>query len=220
MGEERVELVVMGLSFNQIRDGAYALMLAEVNGPYRIPVVIGAAEAQAIAVKLENIITPRPLTHDLFSSMGQSFGIRLIEVFIYNFEDGIFSATLLMENNSGERVEIDSRTSDAIAIAMRMQAPIYTTRDILVRTGFILEKTGPGKGKARGHSASGLQVEIEWKEDGSNEIEDRILGHSTSLEDLDIEDLQKKMREAVENEDYETAARIREIIKDKETDKS
>lgn len=218
MEEGRVKLKVMGLSYNQIHDGAYALMLAEVNGPYRIPIVIGAAEAQSIAVVLEGVNTPRPLTHDLFTAIGHVFGIRPAEVFIYSFEDGIFASTITFENENGDRAEIDSRTSDAIAIALRTNAPIYTTRDILERTGFILEKHGPGTGKASGHSASGMHVEIEWNEDGSNEIEEEILGIQTpSYENLELEELYELLARAVDSEDYETAKEIKDIIDRKST---
>lgn len=201
----------MGLSYNQIRDGAYALMLAEVNGPYRIPVVIGAMEAQAIAVVLENVTTPRPLTHDLLTSIVSSFGICLKEVFIHSFEDGIFSANLTFElMPCGPTVTVDSRTSDAIAIALRLNSPIYTTREILETTGFILEKEiGPGLGKASGHNADGLRVEIEWSETDSN-IEDEIF--RSNMSDLPIEALEERMNNAVANEDYETAAEIKQII--------
>ncbi len=99
--EDRVKLTVLGLSYNQLQSGAFALLLAQVDGPYRIPVVIGAAEAQSIAIRLESITTPRPLTHDLFMSFAQAFGIRLREVFIYKFEDGIFSSELTFTD--GER---------------------------------------------------------------------------------------------------------------------
>ena len=125
--ENRVRLKVMGLSYSQIQTGAYALILAQVGGPIRIPVVIGAAEAQSIALKMESITPPRPMTHDLFVSFAHAFGVKLTEVFIYKFEDGIFSSELTFSD--GERtISIDSRTSDAIAIAMRTGAPIYTTK--------------------------------------------------------------------------------------------
>ena len=215
MEGERIKLIVMGLSYNQIRDGAYALMLAQAGGPYRIPVIIGAAEAQAIAVNLQRVVTPRPLTHDLFSVMGHAFGIRLVEVNIYKFEDGVFASRMAFENQNGERVEIDSRTSDAIAIALRMGAPIYTNRELLEATGFILEKKGPGTGKASGHNADGLHVEIEWDEDGSNELEEEILGTPENLEELPVEELTERMNRAVENEDYELAAELKRIIESK-----
>lgn len=216
MEEDRVRLTVMGLSYNQIHDGAYALMLAEVNGPYRIPIVIGAAEAQAIAVVLEHVVMPRPLTHDLFKSVTQIFGIRATEVFIYSFEDGIFSSTITFENENGDVVKTDSRTSDAIAIALRENTPIYTTREILEQTGFILQKHGPGTGKATGHSASGIHIEIEWTEDGSNEIaDDGSADGSMNLEDLPTEQLLEMFNDAVATENYETAKELKEILEKK-----
>ena len=133
--DDRIRLKVMGLSYSQIQTGAYALILAQVGGPYRIPVVIGAAEAQSIAIKMESITPPRPMTHDIFVSFAHAFGVKLIEVFIYRFEDGIFSSEMTFSD--GDRtISIDSRTSDAIAIAMRTGAPIFTTPEILNETGF------------------------------------------------------------------------------------
>lgn len=138
--DKRIRLYVLDLSFSQLQSGAYALVLAEEDGPRRIPVVIGAAEAQAIAISLEGIRTPRPLTHDLFVSFAHAFGVSLTEVYIYRFEDGIFSSELTFSD--GERtIRIDARTSDAISIAMRTRAPIYTTEDIIQRTGFIIDDT-------------------------------------------------------------------------------
>lgn len=136
--DDRIRLKVMGLSYSQIQTGAYALILAQVGGPYRIPVVIGAAEAQSIAIKMESITPPRPMTHDIFVSFAHAFGVKLVEVFIYRFEDGIFSSEMTFSD--GERtITIDSRTSDAIAIAMRTGAPIFTTPEILDETGFEME---------------------------------------------------------------------------------
>ena len=137
--DNRIQLKVLGISYSQIQTGAYALILAQIDGPYRIPVVIGATEAQSIAIRMENIIPPRPMTHDLFVSFAHAFGVKLKEVFIYKFEDGIFSSELTFSD--GERqIVLDSRTSDAIGIAMRSKAPIYTTREIIDETGFIMEE--------------------------------------------------------------------------------
>ncbi len=137
--DNRIQLKVLGISYSQIQTGAYALILAQIDGPYRIPVVIGATEAQSIAIRMENIIPPRPMTHDLFVSFAHAFGVKLKEVFIYKFEDGIFSSELTFSD--GERqIVLDSRTSDAIGIAMRSKAPIYTTREIIDETGFIIEE--------------------------------------------------------------------------------
>lgn len=132
--ENRVRLEVLGITYNQIQNGAYVLVLAEMDGPRRIPIVIGTAEAQSIVMRLGNKIPPRPMTHDLFVSFAHGFGVRLVEVFIYSFKDGIFASELLFDD--GERqMRIDSRTSDAIAIALRTQSPIYTTPEILAEAG-------------------------------------------------------------------------------------
>lgn len=140
--ENRVRLEVLGITYNQIQNGAYVLVLAEMDGPRRIPIVIGTAEAQSIVMRLGNKIPPRPMTHDLFVCFAHGFGVRLVEVFIYSFKDGIFASELLFDD--GERqMRIDSRTSDAIAIALRTQSPIYTTPEILAEAGFIIEESEP-----------------------------------------------------------------------------
>lgn len=200
---ERVKLNVLGLSYNALQSGAYALLLAEENGPFRIPVVIGPAEAQAIATRMEGVTPPRPLTHDLFMSFTQAFGIRLREVFIYKYEDGVFSAELTFDD--GERqVVLDARTSDAIAIAMRCKAPIWTTREIVDQTGFIIE---------------GDPTVTE----GSSEHEDNpVIMVEEAAEDIDperlaVEELEKMLARHIAEENYEEAARISEIIKRKKS---
>ena len=196
----RVRLKVMGLSYSQIQAGAYALILAQAGGAYRIPVVIGAAEAQSIALKMEGITPPRPMTHDIFESFAHAFGVKLTEVFIYKFEDGIFSSEMTFSD--GDRtVTIDSRTSDAIAIAMRTGAPIYTTEAILDETGF----------------------EMEVKEDGGDETEegddtadsDVAIPSGPRLENYAIEELEKTLSKLIEREEYEEAARVAAILKAK-----
>ena len=196
--ENRVRLKVMGLSYSQIQTGAYALILAQGGGPIRIPVVIGAAEAQSIALKMESITPPRPMTHDLFVSFAHAFGVKLTEVFIYKFEDGIFSSELTFSD--GERtISIDSRTSDAIAIAMRTGAPIYTTQAILSETGFEMEITeeAPDDGASSADEA-----------DDDNRSEPK-------LENYTIEELEKTLARLIDREEYEEAARVSEILKRK-----
>ncbi|MDE5904364.1 bifunctional nuclease family protein [Duncaniella sp.] len=200
--ENRVRLKVMGLSYSQIQSGAYALILAQVGGPMRIPVVIGAAEAQSIAMKMESITPPRPMTHDLFVSFAHAFGVKLTEVFIYKFEDGIFSSEITFSD--GDRtVTIDSRTSDAIAIAMRTGAPIYTTLDILDATGFEME------------------IADESSDDGDDDAsalgdEEASGSHSEpKLENYAIEELERTLARHIEREEYEEAARVAEILKRK-----
>lgn len=196
--DDRIRLKVMGLSYSQIQTGAYALILAQVGGPYRIPVVIGAAEAQSIAIKIESITPPRPMTHDIFVSFAHAFGVKLVEVFIYRFEDGIFSSEMTFSD--GERtITIDSRTSDAIAIAMRTGAPIFTTPEILDETGFEMEIKEEGDSD----EDSGLEP---MDEDGIRE---------PKLENYAIEELEKTLQKLIDNEEYEEAARVAEILKRK-----
>lgn len=194
--DQRVRLNVLGLSYNQLQSGAFALLLAQEDGPYRIPVVIGAAEAQSIAIRLEGIIPPRPLTHDLFVSFAQAFGIRLKEVFIYKFEDGIFHSELTFADADGTRqIVLDARTSDAIAIAMRTGAPILTTPAILEETGFILDD-------ARAENAAA--------EDTAESRSDE-----PRPENLAVEELEKMLARLIDDENYEEAARINQILKQK-----
>ncbi|MDE6461624.1 MAG: bifunctional nuclease family protein [Muribaculaceae bacterium] len=182
MSATRIRLKVLGLSIGQIRQGAYALILAQADGPIRIPVVIGVPEANAIAARLDqSAASRRPMVHDLFSTMTHAFGIALQEVFIYKFEDGVFYSELRFTDGE-RRVNIDSRTSDAIAIAMRTGAPIYTTPEILQECGFVLENEPTTQPNA-----------------------------ATDNEPTE-EQLRQMLDEAVKAENYEEAARINSLI--------
>lgn len=136
--DTKIKLRVQGLTNSQIQSGAYALILAEEEGARRIPIIVGTSEAQSIAIALEHITPPRPLTHDLFVTFAQAFGIQLREVFIYKFEDGVFYSELLFDDGITQ-VRLDSRTSDAIAIALRVKCDIYTTDQIVAECGVVLE---------------------------------------------------------------------------------
>lgn len=205
-GTSRVRLRVLGISYSQIQNGAYALILAQVGGPYRIPVVIGASEAQAIALKMEGIVPPRPLTHDLFTGLGRAFGIELVEVFIYRFEDGVFYSEMTFTD--GDRtVSLDSRTSDAVAVAMRSGAPIYTTTEILAETGFELEELSAD-------AADGEAGEL--RSDDSLEDDSVKAVRAPKLENYTVEELKRTLAKLIDNEEYEEAARVAEIIKRKE----
>lgn len=200
--EERVRLRVMGISYSPLQSGAFALILAQENGPYRIPVVIGAAEAQSIAIKIEDVIPPRPMTHDLFCSFAHAFGVTLKDVFIYKFEDGIFSSELTFSD--GERqVVLDSRTSDAIAIAIRTQAPIYTTMAIVKETGTIFNDQDDDDGS----DISGGQ-DKKTEEPGRQE---------PKLENYAIEELERTLSRLIDEENYEEAARVNEILNRKKS---
>ena len=201
----RVKLKVLGLSYNQLQNGAFALLLAEENGPYRIPVVIGPAEAQSIAIRMEGVTPPRPLTHDLFMSFAQAFGVRLREVFIYKFEDGVFSAELTFDD--GERqIVLDSRTSDAIAIAMRCRAPIWTTREIIDAAGFIIEGDP---------TVSSTNTDKASDEDNKPLIMVEEENSDPDPERYAVVELEKMLARLIADEKYEEAARISEIIKRK-----
>ncbi len=200
--QQRIPLKVMGLSYTQIQQGAYALILQQVGGPYRIPVVIGAAEAQSIAVRMEHIVPPRPLTHDLFTSFAHAFGIKMTEVFIYKFEDGIFSSELTFSD--GDRtVSLDARTSDAIAIAMRTHAPIFTTPDILHETGFIIED-----------DPNNIPADA-----AETDSADMYASDEPRLENYTIEELERTLKRLISEENYEEAAKVSDIIKKKRADR-
>lgn len=191
--KERVRLQVLGISYSQIQSGAYALILAEVDGPMRLPVVVGGMEAQSIAIKIEGIIPPRPMTHDLFVSLMHAYGLQLMDVFIYKFEDGIFSSELTFIDASGKEVHLDARTSDAIAVAMRCNAPVYTTRAILDENAFTLETNNFEE------VFSDADEQLETKKASDH-----------------LDDLREALKQAIANEEYEEAASIQKKISDLE----
>ena len=208
MDDEKIKLKVLGISYSQIQSGAYALILAQADGPYRIPVVIGASEAQSIAIRMEGIIPPRPMTHDLFVSFAHAFGVKLKNVFIYKFEDGIFSSEVTFTDGERE-VVLDSRTSDAIAIAMRTKSPIYTTRAILDETGFIMEETSVEHSDDPSASATHISSS------SGSDIQDSSSGKEPRTEQYSVEELEKILARFIEQENYEEAARISKIIAEK-----
>ncbi|MDE6271712.1 MAG: bifunctional nuclease family protein [Muribaculaceae bacterium] len=134
--KKRHRLKLIGITYNQIESGVYAVILEEVNGDRRIPIVIGYAEAQAIECKLQEVKTPRPLTHDLMKSILDNFNLRLSAVEIYKMPNGVFAANLIIEDSEGDLRMIDSRSSDALALAIRAGAPIYTSSEVLEEAGF------------------------------------------------------------------------------------
>ena len=197
-----VRLNIKGISYSQTQNGAYALILSEVDGDRKLPIVIGAFEAQSIAIALEKEIKPpRPLTHDLFKNFSDRFDIVVKQVIIHKLVDGVFYSSLICERDKIEEI-IDARTSDAIALALRFQAPIFTYKNILDKAGIYL-KINPDK-------------EDEDSED--NILMDEILAEEieTKLPDnfknKTLEELHNLLDEAVANEDYETAARVRDEI--------
>jgi len=187
---QRIELTILGLSYSQTQTNSYALILGEVNGKRRLPIVIGHFEAQAIALELEKMKPSRPLTHDLFKSFADTFGIAVEEVVINKFQEGIFFA--LLSCNDGINIKyIDSRTSDAIALAIRFGCPIYTYEHIMSQAGIAYEEDEGEPG------TSGQEV---------TEPENEFTAFS-------LEDLEAELKKAIENEDYERASLIRDEIK-------
>jgi hypothetical protein len=206
--ENRVKLSVMGISYSPMQNGAFALLLAvEGDSKIRIPVVIGGAEAQSIAIRLERVRPPRPLTHDLFCSFAHAFGVKLIDVFIYKFEDGIYSSELTFSDGN-RTICLDARTSDAIAIAMRADAPIYTTQAIVDETGIELEEVEVDSDRLHPE-----EVSADENTDDTDDITDDFIGDDSDLSELTIDELQEKLAECIESENYEMAARISEVIK-------
>jgi len=196
-----IKLNVLGISYSQTQSGAYALILTEEEGDRRIPIIVGGFEAQAIAIELEGLKPPRPLTHDLFLSFAEVYGISIKEVVIYKLEEGVFYAQLLCDNGA-EKITLDARTSDAIALALRFKCPIYTTEEIISKAGIVLDfdKDAP-----------------ETSEDIPNHppTEDFKETPSASKEDyssLAVEELKKMMDEAIRNEDYEKASALKNEI--------
>lgn len=189
----RIKLEIVGLSYSQTQSGAYALVLSEVGGNRRLPIIIGGFEAQAIAIELEKMVPTRPLTHDLFKSLATSFDIVFKEVDIFNLAEGIFYSKIICEQN-GKVAEIDARTSDAIAIGIRFNCPIYTSEEILSSAGLMLDET---EGSDEG-------IIAEQKEESKSE---------NKLEKLSVDELQNELSQAIDNEDYELASRIRDEIK-------
>jgi uncharacterized protein len=189
---KRVKLKVMGISYSQTQSGAYALILIEDNGERRIPIIIGGFEAQAIVIKLENLDPPRPLTHDLFKKLADQFNIVISEVMIYKLEEGVFFAKLICSNGETE-YSIDSRTSDAVAIALRFGCPIFITEEILDKAGITIN---PNEGDIP----------------GTSDTDDIIEHESSTYESYTDDELFKMIDEAVKTEDYERAASIRDEI--------
>lgn len=194
---DKIKLDIVGLSYSQTQSGAYALVLGEVNGRRRLPIIIGGFEAQAIAIEIEKMTPSRPLTHDLFKSFAELFNIAVREVLIYNLVDGIFFAKLIC--NDGEKdIEIDARTSDAIAIAVRFNCPIYTYEFILSTAGIIIE----------GNDFAFLEnLDSDSLKSDSSEKSSPM-----SFSTLSDAELKEKLQQALSDEAYERAAKIRDEI--------
>ena len=191
----KVPINVLGISYSQTQTGAYALVLGEENGNRRIPIIIGGFEAQAIAIQLEGLKPPRPLTHDLFHKFAVEYGVVVESVYIFRLEEGIFYSKLIC-TNGGKCAEFDARTSDAIALALKFDCPIYTTEEIMERAGIVFTNEP--------QSPTGHPRETARKK--------------TNLQYMDIAELENLLNEAVINENYERASEIRDEIKRRKRD--
>ena len=195
---ELIRLLINGISYSQTQNGAYVLILSELDGERKLPIVIGTYEAQSIAIAIEkDIKPPRPLTHDLFKSFCERFDIIVKQVIIHKLVDGVFYSSIICDRDGIEEI-IDSRTSDAIALATRFDAPIFTYENILEKAGIIIEIEEYDE-----------EEKILFKELFSEET---TLANSEDFKDKTIDELQKLLKIAVQNENYETAAKIRDEI--------
>ena len=196
-----IKLTIKGISYSQTQSGAYALVLSEMDGTRTLPIIIGAFEAQSIAIAIEKEIRPpRPLTHDLFKTFSERFDIQVKQVIIHKLVDGVFFSSLVCEKDGVEEI-IDTRTSDAIAIAVRFLAPIYTYENILEKAGIHL--------KIEEEIAISSNLELETVE---RTLEKTNRSKSSNFSEYSLQELQKQLKEAVANEDYELAAKIRDEI--------
>ena len=192
---KKIKLDIVGLSYSQTQSGAYALVLGEVNGRRRLPIIIGSFEAQAIAIEIEKMTPSRPLTHDLFKNFAQAYSITIQEIIIYNLVDGIFYAKLICSDGK-KVVEIDARTSDAIAMAVRFDCSIYTYEFILSTAGIVIEGN-----------------DFVYLENMSDSTEEKAVTPATSgYASLSNDELKSKLQEALTEEAYEKAAKIRDEL--------
>ena len=200
-----VRLNIKGISYSQTQSGAYALILSEVDGQRKLPIVIGAFEAQSIAIALEKEIQPpRPLTHDLFKNFSDRFDIVVKQVIIHKLVDGVFYASLICERDKVEEI-IDARTSDAIALALRFSAPIFTYKNILEKAGIILKTDSKNKDDEDQPEDVLLFDDLEYETEDVETTDDPYASKS-------IKELQELLTKAVADEDYETAAKLRDEI--------
>ncbi|MDT3401677.1 bifunctional nuclease family protein [Mucilaginibacter terrae] len=193
---KKIKLDIVGLSYSQTQSGAYALVLGEVNGRRRLPIIIGSFEAQAIAIEIEKMTPSRPLTHDLFKSFAQAYDITIQEVIIYNLVDGIFYAKLICSDGK-KTTEIDARTSDAIAMAVRFECPIYTHEFILSTAGIVIEGN-----------------DFVYLENLSETAEEKPASTAvvTNYASLSTDELKSMLKDALNEEAYEKAAKVRDEL--------
>ncbi len=189
---KRIKLEILGLSSSQSQSGSFALVLGEAGGNRRLPIIIGMFEAQAIAIEIEKIVPNRPMTHDLFKSFAHNFNFDIKEVYISDLKEGVFFAKIFCEGENGS-IEVDSRPSDAIAIGLRFNVDIYTNEEILDEAGIVLTEEGD--------TESATEVKELKKEEAP-----------TKLSDMSSDKLNEMLDDALKNENYEDAAKIRDEL--------
>lgn len=199
---KKIRLNVLGLTYSQTQSGAYALLLSEEDGDRRLPIIIGGYEAQAIAIELEGLTPPRPLTHDLLVTISKAVDVAISEVVVYKLEEGIFYSEIVI-NKDGKQIRIDSRTSDAIALALRFKCPIYTSEEIIDKAGIVLD-VEPDSGDET--------IEQPIKE------KSRTSKKSNKYSSLKLNELQDLLDKAIEDEDYEKASEIRDELTKRSTE--
>lgn len=190
---EKIKLDILGLSSSQSQSGSFALVLGETNGKRRLPIIIGMFEAQAIAIEIEKIIPNRPMTHDLFKSFAQSFDFEVEEIIISDLKEGVFFAKIVCTNGN-KQIDVDARPSDAIAIGLRFNVPIFTYETVLSEAGIVLTD----------------ETEEEEESTPVKETGRKSKPHSEQLKDLTNDKLNKLLEDALAKEDYEKAAKIRD----------
>lgn len=199
--QDKVKLEIIGISYSQSQSGAYTLILGEKDGKKRLPIVIGGFEAQAIAIEMEKMKPKRPLTHDLIKSIGKVFAIDLKEVIIHEFKEGVFFSNLLFKRKEGKEELIDARTSDAVALAVRYNCPIYAKRKLIDELGIEMEIRRVG------------EEEKQKQASDTEEIDESIAKlEKEDLADFSVEELQAMMNIAIENEEFEKASILRDEI--------
>lgn len=204
----KILLKVLGLSYSQTQTGAYALILEAEGSDHRIPIIIGSFEAQSIAIQLENLTPPRPLTHDLFLNFANQYSIGLREVFIHKLEEGVFHSKLIFQNEN-KRVELDARTSDGVALALRFGSPIYTTNEIIEKAGIIIQ--------LETDEANETSEDDEENEPVESHNESLLPENDNNLQNKDTEELKTLLKDAIDHEEYEKAAKINTEIKNRES---
>tara|TARA_B100000609_G_C17038012_1_gene342334 strand:+ start:57 stop:647 length:591 start_codon:yes stop_codon:yes gene_type:complete len=190
---EKIKLEILGLSSSQSQSGSFALVLGEYGGNKRLPIIIGMFEAQAIAIEIEKITPNRPMTHDLFKSFAHNFNFTIKEIIISDLKEGVFFSKIICENEAKETIEVDARPSDAIAIGLRFNVEIFTYESILTEAG--IEMT-----------------DEEMTASVEKEKKTKSRSKPKKLEDMESDQLNKMLDDALKNEDYERAAKIRDEI--------